>query len=190
MPQPKNQSSPRNVVIPVNKFVSRSVFLVWCVLAMVAFAGIALAVSAFIKSEVAAGVALLLGNGFLLAVSVSCGWISRRTLQTDAPLIELTEETFFDRRIGSAPVPWSAIHWRPVYAKNGSIQLSVEPPHDEAMFRGPADRFLAGYNSLAGFPAFTVSPLGTGHSVRKLETLFAQFKPPLPKKGQTLQGAT
>ena len=149
---------------------------------LAACVGIAISFLALQKQEFVASIALLFANLFLLLTAVSMGQSVLRALRGNGPLIEITESTFFDRRICLEPVPWQAIQWRAVYVKSGSIQLDVSAEFQPRMRKSRGDRFAQYFCRLLGYPRYTVSPLATGLSLSKLEELFARYKAPLRKK--------
>lgn len=144
--------------------------------------GIGMAVYAFFKVAYTAACVLLFSNLFLLAAAIASLPLLVRSLQGRRPLIEMTQETFWDRRISSGPIPWSGIEWRAVYAKNGSIQMNVAPEYEHLMLKSFGDGLSAKYCEMLGFPRYTVSPIATGHTTQQLEEICTRFKAPMPKR--------
>jgi hypothetical protein len=149
---------------------------------MAGTAGVYFAILASQKGRFAAGAALLAANLLLLVAAISQSMLFRRCLPLKLPVIEMDVDTFYDRRICLAPIPWSAISWQAIHIKSGSIQMDVDADYRHQMRSTFADGLATWYCRLLGYPRYTVSPLATGHTSRELEEIFSQFKTSKPKR--------
>ena len=121
---------------------------------------------------------------FLLTAMIHTLKINNKLKSDQQPVLEITDDGVFDRRIMRKPLPWSNMQWKYFMVKgNPSIAFDVLRGKNEYLYDlGYSDKIVNVLSRTFGIPPNTIDLLSLSTSAEEIKAEFLKYKPEKSKK--------